>query len=1178
MHSHWSNNTKVSDNQNFFPPSSPSPPNPKQIDDNFYNGHENYYTESNEGENDNCKLCNIKIPKDEKAIRCDKCKHWFHIKCIGMALIQYEHYQINYEEIFLCKSCRKCNICDKTIAKNHRKLSCSLCDKDVHIKCNTYSVKDYDQAKEANDFFCMKCISDILPFSSLNDVQYKMAITKGILNTQDTNLNISLTPFQQKLCNELNTMINNNAFDLNCSEDDNDEDIDDENQVLPTINCNYFTSDEFLSKKFISSKNFSIFHLNIHSINRHIEELRIFLQLIEFQFDIICISESKIEDGKTPIVDISLTGYQKPESTPTKATKGGVLIYVRQGLHYKIRNDLNIYKAKELESKFVEIVNKGSANEVVGVIYRHPTMCENEFIDKYMYSIFDKLSKGNKKVYIAGDFNFDLLSMDKHQETTDFFDAMMSNFLLPVINKPTKINRVNNSLIDNIFTNNLHPDTMSGNMCVNFSDGHLPSFLITPKSNQNHLPKKHNFYMRDMKNFQTDTFLQNYKAIDWDSIIEIDNGDVNRSTENFLSKFNVILDDHAPLRRKTQKEYKQMFKPWINNNIIHKIKDKNKMLKKSMSCKSEFSKSVHYEAFKKLKNEITGLIRNSKKEYYQNYFNKNKKNMKKVWKGIKSIINIKCKNLDTPTCLEIDDETITEPKQIASCFNDYFSNVADKILLKRKYTGTKSYRDFLTNRLLEEFVFSDCDKDEVIDIISSLKTNKVYGPHSIPTKVLQSMKNEISETLTKIFNLSLQLGIHPKILRIAKTIPVYKKGSRLVVSNYRPISLLSNINKILEKIVHKRVYKYLEEKNCIYSLQFGFRKKNATNDALIEITEKVRKALDNNEYACGIFVDLQKAFDTVNHKILIKKLEHYGIRGCANNWFASYLDDRQQYVSILGFESATNSIKHGVPQGSVLGPLLFLIYINDLHSAIKFSKVFHFADDTNLLNICKSSKQMQKQMNIDLKILYDWLLANMISLNTNKTEMIVFRKPGTNRTDLKIKMNGYRLIPSEHIKYLGVHIDATLSFHFHCEEISKKLRRANGMLSKTRNLVNSDDLITLYHALFSSHRTYGCQVWGQNINTHTEKLMRIQNRAIRNTQFAAIDTPVNHFYYDLKILKLQDLVKVLNLLFVYKALEKTSPECFHEYFKLAQNIHQHETVNATNGCIYVYIYLHYFTS
>jgi hypothetical protein len=266
-------------------------------------------------------------------------------------------------------------------------------------------------------------------------------------------------------------------------------------------------------------------------------------------------------------------------------------------------------------------------------------------------------------------------------------------------------------------------------------------------------------------------------------------------------------------------------------------------------------------------------------------------------------------------------------------------------LNKRKYNGTKSFRDFLSNRLVENFVFEEISKNEITLIISSLSPKKSSGPNSIPTHILHLLKEDICTPLMKIFNMSLETGIHPDILKISKTIPIFKKGSRMAVSNYRPISLLSNINKILEKLVHDRTYKFLENLQCLYSLQFGFRKKHSTNHALIDITETIRQALDNKKIACGVFVDLQKAFDTVNHDILISKLDHYGIRGTAIDWFSSYLKKRSQFVSILGFQSATKPINHGVPQGSVLGPLLFLIYINVLHSAVTGSKVYHFADD-----------------------------------------------------------------------------------------------------------------------------------------------------------------------------------------------------------------------------------------
>ena len=236
--------------------------------------------------------------------------------------------------------------------------------------------------------------------------------------------------------------------------------------------------------------------------------------------------------------------------------------------------------------------------------------------------------------------------------------------------------------------------------------------------------------------------------------------------------------------------------------------------------------------------------------------------------------------------------------------------------------------------------------------------------------------------------------------------PIHKKDSKLDISNYRPISLLSNINKILEKLMFNRLYNYLKTHNCIYELQFGFRENHSTNHAILSITQKIQEAINDNRLAIGIFIDLQKAFDTVNHSILLKKLDHYGIRGNVNKWFESYLTNRKQFVNINGTNSDQGFIKHGVPQGSVLGPLLFLIYINDLHKCIKNSNTYHFADDTNLLYIPpkntrnykdekekkKSKQNIVRKLNTDLKSLNHWLMANEISLNSAKTEMIFFRK------------------------------------------------------------------------------------------------------------------------------------------------------------------------------------------
>ena len=320
----------------------------------------------------------------------------------------------------------------------------------------------------------------------------------------------------------------------------------------------------------------------------------------------------------------------------------------------------------------------------------------------------------------------------------------------------------------------------------------------------------------------------------------------------------------------------------------------------------------------------------------------------------------------------VKNEMISDTIKIANEFNEYFSTIGSQ-LEGRIYHFGQDFSKYLTNSNEYSFFITPTDKYEVIKIINSVDSNKATGPHSIPTPILQLIKLNIAEPLSEIVNLSFENGIYFDRLNISKTIPTFKeKGSNLECSNYRPISLLSNLNKIIEKLMYSRLYNFLTIHNCIYDLQFGFRKNHSVNHALTSLTEDIRSALDDNCFASGVFIDLQKAFDTADHGILLSKLNHYGIRGKANDWFKSYLTNRKQFVAINGFNSNELLIKIGVPQGSVLGPLLFLVYINDLHLAIKYSTTRLFADDTSLLIKNKSLKHLKKHLNIDLRNLTRW--------------------------------------------------------------------------------------------------------------------------------------------------------------------------------------------------------------
>ena len=400
---------------------------------------------------------------------------------------------------------------------------------------------------------------------------------------------------------------------------------------------------------------------------------------------------------------------------------------------------------------------------------------------------------------------------------------------------------------------------------------------------------------------------------------------------------------------------------------------------------------------------------------------------------------------------------------------------------------------------------------------------------------------------------------------------MFKKGCVVTTSNYRPISLLSVFSKITEKIMYKCLYNFLELHNVLYSMQFGFRASHSINHALISMTEKIKESLDNRRFGCGIFLDLQKAFDTVNHKILLDKLEHYGIRGPALNWFRSYLSDRKQYVSVNGFNSNLLSVTCGVPQGSVLGPLLFLIFINDLpNSSPKFC-FYLFADDTNIYFEADKISELEKVVNKELGNVKQWLDTNRLSLNIEKTNFIIFRSqrnhPLTDNINIKIgKQNVKR---SQYVKFLGILLDENLSWKYHLSELAKKLARTCGMFFKIRHFLPVDVLICLYNSLFASFLQYGIVVWGFAYDVHIQPIFLLQKRIIRAIAFQSFSSPSSPIFSDLKILKLQDLFQLKLLSFVYECINKISPVCFYNFFESIKSIHQHDTRKASKNDIFL---------
>ena len=752
------------------------------------------------------------------------------------------------------------------------------------------------------------------------------------------------------------------------------------------LETQHHTNTDLLSS--LLADGLTIMCVNIRSLHKHFDELILLLADLKESVDIMVLTETWTnKDSYIPAIE----NYNSYHTNISKNKADGIVVYVKDSYNV-VSLENNILDSTSLN---VRLTVGGRVHTIV-CVYRSPSFTD---IEPFIQSLSQHLihtSHTSSRVIVAGDININILeSTNKHQLADEYLDLMMRCGFRSCIKQPTRVTPESESSIDHIFVN-FDDIYMSMTLECSITD-HFPTFLhikISPTQHQSSSTQSFNSSI-------------NYKKLQTDLSTETWNNVYNSQSPNtaylhFIHNLttHVHNNTHSYIRKKKIKP----IKPWITRGLIESIKVRDKL---NMRRKQQPHNTHLTQQYRSYRNTPNRLIQTTKDTYYKQQIQRAGNSIKQVWNIIKEatdgtkknkkgqIVELKLKNNELITVNK-------HPLQIANIFNTHFATIGSKMAQHILTTQNTTLQTILHNYTLppqtqQSFFLFPTTENEVISTINSLNTNSAPGPDDLDNCLLKIINKYIALPLVHIFNLSFNVGYFPDDLKLSHIIPLLKNGDKSVLTNYRPISLTSNIGKTLEKIVKFRLVKYLDKFNIISKNQFGFRQGRGTHDAHFELTKFIVNSLDEGKRCIAVFLDLAKAFDTVSHPLLLKKLESIGIRGVALDWFTTYLTNRKQRVKIDHHLGDKAVVEFGIPQGTVLGPILYLIYANDLCNINIQGQIISFADDTALLFQANTWEGVVRLAEGELGRIKKWLNDNLLTLNFSKTKFLAFSLAATNQ-------------------------------------------------------------------------------------------------------------------------------------------------------------------------------------